>query len=278
MNNFIANHLVKLKKNNILYPEIELRALLQYSSLINNEIFLSNFHIDNININKFKSAFKRRILQEPFSKISNSKEFWSLDFYVNNNVLDPRPESEFLIAGIKEYFTNFNKKIKICDLGTGSGCLAITLAKLYNRSKVVATDISKDAIKVAKFNAKKYKLKNQIKFFNCKWINKIEKYDVIVSNPPYLSYSQYEKTNENIIKFEPRIALVGGRDGLKKYKEISSFSSLIMHKNSYLFIEIGKDQRDNVISIFEKSNFKIVKIFKDYQSIDRVLVIKKEYI
>ena len=130
MNNFIEDHINEIKKHNIPNPELELRVLLNHCLLNNGVILLNNFKIENINIQKFKSAFRRRMKHERVSKIFNKKEFWSFDFYVNQFVLDPRPESEFLIQTIKEYFTNLQSNITICDLGTGSGCLAITLAKI----------------------------------------------------------------------------------------------------------------------------------------------------
>ena len=275
MNNFINNHLNEIKKKKFPNPELELRVLLNYSSLNSDEVFLNNFKIDSINIQKFRSAFKRMLSQEPISKIFNTKEFWSLNFYVNKFVLDPRPESEFLIQAIKKYFTNLHSNIKICDLGTGSGCLAITLAKIYKKSKITATDISKDALKIAKQNAKKYCLENQIKFVNCNWISTTKQFDIVVSNPPYLSYSQYDNCDFNIKNFEPKIALIGGRDGLKSYRHISQFANFILHNDSFLFVEIGQSQEANVRKIFLNKNIKLIKIIKDYQQINRVLVLKK---
>ena len=256
-------------------PELELRVLLNNCSINNDEILLSNFNINKINIQKFKSAFYRRIKQEPISKIFNKKEFWSFDFYVNHFVLDPRPESEFLIQTIKDFFTNDQTKIKICDLGTGSGCLAITLAKIYKNSKITATDISNNALEVAKQNAIKHAVDKQIKLVNCNWISTNEKFDLIVSNPPYLSYSEYKKCNNNIKNFEPKIALIGGKDGFECYRQISALSNLIMKKNSFLFIEIGKSQINYIKKIFLNQKLKLIKIIKDYQQIERVLVLKK---
>ena len=128
MNNFIQSHLNKLYEKSFSNPELELRVLLNNCSLNNKEVFLNNFNIDNIDMNKFNLAFNRRLCNEPTSKIFNQKEFWSLDFYVDYHVLDPRPESEFLIEEIVNIYNNFDLNLNICDLGTGSGCLAISLA------------------------------------------------------------------------------------------------------------------------------------------------------
>ena len=275
MNSFIRDHLNEIKKQDIPNPELELRVLLNNCSINNKEVFLNNLNIDIINIEKFKSIFQRRINNEPLSKIINKKEFWSLDFYVNNHVLDPRPSSEFLIQTIKEYFTDIQSNIKICDLGTGSGCLAITLATIYKNSKITATDISNDALKIAKKNAKKHNVEKQIKFINCDWFSKNEKFDLVVSNPPYLTFDEYNKSNINIKNFEPKIALIGGHDGLKSYRKISQIICSILNNNSFLFIEIGASQINDVKNIFLKQNVKLIKIVKDCQQIDRVIVLKK---
>ena len=237
MNNFIKNHLNEIKKLNFSNPELELRTLLNHSSLNNKEIFLNNFDIEKIDVKKFNSAFVRKMNYEPISKIFNNKEFWSLDFHVNQFVLDPRPESEFLIQTIQKYFTNFHSKIKICDLGTGSGCLAITLAKIYKKSKILATDISKKALAVAKKNAIKHNEANQIQFNNDNWISKNTKFDLVVSNPPYLSFNQYNNCEKNVKEFEPKIALVGGHDGLKSYRQIAKIANSLIHNNSFIFLK-----------------------------------------
>ena len=275
MNNFIKDHLNLIKKYNIPNPELELRTLLNNCLLNNEVVFLNNFNINKINIQKFKSAFQRRLNYEPLSKIFNKKEFWSLNFYVNQCVLDPRPESEFLIQVIKKYFNNLKSNIKICDLGTGSGCLAITLAKIYNKSKITATDISKEALEIANKNAEKHYVTKQIKFINCDWFTNDERFDFVLSNPPYLSYNEYERCEINVKNFEPKIALVGGLDGLESYRQISNIVHSILNNNSFLFIEIGKSQTANVKNIFVKKNLKLIEIVKDYQQIDRVLVLKK---
>ena len=275
MNNFIKDHLNLIKKYNIPNPELELRTLLNNCLLNNEVVFLNNFNINKINIQKFKSAFQRRLNYEPLSKIFNKKEFWSLNFYVNQCVLDPRPESEFLIQVIKKYFNNLKSNIKICDLGTGSGCLAITLAKIYNKSKITATDISKEALEIANKNAEKHYVTKQIKFINCDWFSNNERFDFVLSNPPYLSYNEYERCEINVKNFEPKIALVGGLDGLESYRQISNIVHSILNNNSFLFIEIGKSQTANVNTIFVKKNLKLIEIVKDYQQIDRVLVLKK---
>ena len=156
----------------------------------------------------------------------------------------------------KKIFINYDKNIKICDLGTGSGCLAIVLAKIYKNSKVIATDISKAAIKVAKINSEKHHIEDQIKFINCNWVHPVSKFDLIVSNPPYLSHKEYMNCQDEVKFYEPKIALKAGKDGLKSFKEIALISSKIMHFNSFICIEIGKNQKNDV------QKFLIITILK----------------
>ena len=275
MINFITFHLEKLKTNKISNPEFELRLLFNYCSINKKEIFLNDFNLNKINLIKFKNAFQRRIFHEPLSKIFNIKEFYSLNFYVNNKVLDPRPETEFIIDAVKDFFLNNESSIKICDLGTGSGCLAITLAKIYKNSKILATDISKDALNVAKKNAIIHNVQNRIDFKFCNWIKNKKIFDIIVCNPPYLSEKDYIKCDQNIRKYEPKIALLGGKNGLKYFSELSIIFREISHHKSLIFVEIGHRQLEQVLTIFKNNDLIPLKIIKDYQQINRVIVLKK---
>ena len=275
MDNFLENHLNILKKKNFSSPEIDLRTLLKHSLKNEGEIFFSNFNFDKIDLKKFNLMFKRRINNEPISKIVKKKEFWSYDFYVNNYVLDPRPETEFIIETVRKYFLDINKNLKIADLGTGSGCLAITLAKIYKQSKILATDISFNALKVAKKNSKHHNVYKQISFSKCNWINSIKDIDIFVSNPPYISNKSYQKIDIGIKSFEPQIALRAGIDGLEAFRQIARILTPLMSQDAYFFLEIGYKQKLEVVKIFGKYGIEVVEIVKDYQFIERVLVLKK---
>ena len=229
MCNFIKNHLEVLNEKNFTDPIIELRALLNKTSICEKEIILSNFNINQINLSLFQSAFERRIKMEPLAKIFNEKYFWKYRFIVNKNVLDPRPETELIIESVKKNFQNKNKKLKIIDLGTGSGCLAISLAMEFKNSFITATDISKSALNVAKKNSKKFNVCKQIKFNYCDWFETKESFDVIVSNPPYLTDNEYNNLSKEIKLYEPKIALRGGEDGLTCFREIAYKIQKITH-------------------------------------------------
>ena len=275
MNNLVYLSLQKLRNKKIYNPELDLRILLNHSSKIKKQIFLNNLNINDIDIDYFNSLLQKRLNYEPISKIIKKKNFWKYDFFVNSNVLDPRPETELIIEEVLSNIKDRKKQYKILDIGTGSGCLAICLAKELTNSKITAIDISKRAINVAKKNIKLKKLEHQIdlKLID---INKIkDKYDIIVSNPPYLTECEYEKAQEEIKNFEPKVALVGGADGLQIYRILSKIIDYIMANNSYFVCEIGKGQLDSIKDIFQNTNLILKKTSKDLNKIDRTLTFFK---
>jgi release factor glutamine methyltransferase len=162
MNDLINSSLEKLKEKNIPNAEIDLRVLLNYSKCTKNEIILSNFDLDQININLFNKVLNRRLSNEPISKIINKKNFWKDEFYVNEYVLDPRPETEGIIEESTKIIKNKHSSIKILDIGTGSGAIAISLAREFINANIMAIDISEEAINVANLNVNNKKLNNQI--------------------------------------------------------------------------------------------------------------------
>ena len=275
MNDLIKNSLNKLKQKNIYNPELDLRILLKHSSKKNNEIILSNFKIEDINIVKFKSLLQKRINRQPIAKIINNKSFWKNDFYVNNFVLDPRPETELIIEEALSIYKNKNLKLKILDIGTGSGCIAISLAKEFKNAFITAIDISKEALEVAEKNLKIHNCNNnvQLKMVDFKNIN--TKFDLIVSNPPYLTNNQFHNADPEVKNFEPKLALIGGDDGLKFYREYSNNLQNLMHKYSNFICEIGINQREDCEEIFKNSGLYINKIVNDLQGIERILSFSK---
>jgi len=187
MNDFILFNLNKLKLKKIPNPEIDLRILLNYSKYIEEEIILSNLNLSQINVKLFNILLNRRLENEPISKIINKKSFWKDDFYVNQFVLDPRPETEFIIEESANIVKDKRASLKILDIGTGSGAIAISLAREFVNAKIIAIDISDQAIHVANKNISEKNLLNQIeiKKTTIDFIN--DAFDLIVSNPPYLT-------------------------------------------------------------------------------------------
>jgi len=220
--------------------------------------------INTKNILAFKEYLQRRSKNEPIAYILGEKEFWSKKFYVNKSTLIPRPETELLVDKILKIYRE--KKISILDIGTGSGCIIISLLSSLKNSKGVGIDISKNAISTAKKNALKYKLTKRVKFIN-KSFNNIfsKKFDLIVSNPPYIDSKDIKNLSDDIKRYEPRIALDGGNDGLDLIKKVIYKSKSILKIKGMLALEIGNEQIKKVSKILIDNNFKIKHVIKDYK-------------
>ena len=226
-------------------------------------------------LKSFKALITRRKLGEPIAYILKKKEFWRNIFYVDKNVLIPRPDTEILI---EEAIKLLNKKQTkfVLDIGTGSGCIIISLAK--ERPNIVGTaiDISKSAIKVAKINAKMHHLKNRIKFYNSSVDNFFKgKYDLIVSNPPYISNLELKYLDKDIIGYEPLVSLNGGLDGSFVLNKVIKKSSSLLKIGGKLVLEIGFDQKYKVMSLLKKKIFLLTRVVKDYANKDRCIIATK---
>jgi release factor glutamine methyltransferase len=216
------------------------------------------------------SSFKRRIKGEPLQYILGKTEFRGLEFKVNKNVLIPRPETEILVEAAIKYAKNK----KILDLGTGSGCIAVSIAKELSGIDLTAVDISKDALAIAKENAKLNGVK--VRFLRSNFFKGLsEKYDIIVSNPPYIPCAEI-KSLQPELKYEPLIALDGGCDGLASYRKIIQEAPDYLKADGMLIMEMGFNQRKPIEGIVsEAKSFNIIEVIKDYNNIDRVIVVKK---
>jgi len=221
--------------------------------------------INTKNISAYKEYLQRRSNNEPIAYILGEKEFWSKIFYVNTSTLIPRPETELLVDKILKIYKE--KKISILDIGTGSGCIIISLLSGLKNSNGIGIDISKNAIFTAKKNAVKYKLTKRVKFFN-KSLNNIfsKKFDLIVSNPPYIDSKSIKNLSYDIKRYEPRIALDGGNDGLDLIKKVIYKSKNILKIKGMLALEIGNEQIKKVSKILIDNNFRIKHIIKDYKT------------
>ena len=259
------------------------------TSKLDAEVLLSNVLKKNLveliidketKINKdefilYKKLIKRRKLGEPIAYILNKKEFWKNTFFVDRNVLIPRPDTEVIIEEILKLINKDEKKF-ILDIGTGSGCIIISIANERPKLICTAIDISKKALKVAKINAKMHHIKNRIKFYNSSVDNFFKgKYDLIVSNPPYISNLKIKYLEKDIIGYEPLVSLRGGPDGSSVLNKVIKRSSSLIKIGGKLVLEIGYDQKYKIMCLLKKENFYINKIVKDYAGNDRCLIATK---
>jgi len=213
---------------------------------------------------KYKHLIQRRSQCEPIAYIVKEKEFWSKNFLVSSDTLIPRPETELIVEKLTKIFEE--KKISILDIGTGTGCILISLLSELKNSKGIGIDISKKALRIAEKNSEQHGMKNKIKFFHKSLDSKFyQKFDLIVSNPPYIKKSEIKNLQEDVRKFEPRIALDGGNDGLDLIKKVIYKSKYILKIKGMLALEIGNEQFNKVSKILKKNNFKIEHIVKDYK-------------
>jgi release factor glutamine methyltransferase len=217
------------------------------------------------NFFKYKKFIQRRSQNEPVAYILEEKEFWSKLFYVTPDTLIPRPETELMVEKLIKIFKE--KKISILDMGTGSGCILISLLSELKHSNGIGVDISKKALIIAKKNAYKNGLHKNIKFLNKSLDGNFnQKFDLVVSNPPYIKSNEIKNLSEDIKKYEPRIALDGGNDGLDLIKKVIYKTTYILKVNGTLALEIGNEQFRKVSEILIKKNFKIEHIIKDYNN------------
>ena len=266
-----------LKKNSISTANIDAETLLCFSLNKSREEILLNldYKIKKLEINLFNACISRRKQKEPVSLIIGKRYFWNSYFKINTHVLTPRFETELLIEELLKQY-KFSKKINILDVGIGSGCILISLLK--ERRKWIGTgiDISKNAIKSAEFNAKIQQVDNRIKFVNSD-IDKFYygKYDLIVSNPPYINLIRYNNLDKSVKDFEPKKALYGGIDGLRIIENIIKRSKIILKNYGTLAMEIGLGQHYKTLNILKKNGFVVFKTLKDYQKIKRCIIAKK---
>ena len=255
-----------LKENkissHILDSEILLSKVLNKSR---EEILINlNQKIEKRNIRLFENYLQRRSKNEPIAYILKEKEFWSKRFKINKNTLIPRPETELLVEKIVEIYKG--KKISILDIGTGSGCIIISLLGELKQSFGIGVDISNEAILVAKKNARDHKLSNRLKFFSKSFEGIFDKkFDLIVSNPPYIVRNDIKNLSDDIKKYEPRMALDGGNDGLDLIKKVIYKSRKILKVNGTLALEIGNEQIKKVSKILIDNKFRIKKVIRDYK-------------
>ena len=273
----IRKGMIMLKNNNVTEPNIKARLIMQYVLNKPREYLLvydKEILMLRQEVNYFK-AIKKLCQGIPIQHITHRQEFMKMTFYVDENVLIPRQDTEILVEEVIKIAKKINAK-KILDLCTGSGAIAISLAKYIENSEITAVDISSKALNIAKINSKNNNVENQITFIESDLYKNLpkEKYDIIVSNPPYIKKEIIKKLDKEVQK-EPKLALDGGYDGLDFYRKIVSKADEYLKFHGYLCLEIGYDQKEEVEEIINKQE-KYIDTYckKDLCDNDRVIVTK----
>lgn len=221
----------------------------------------------------FENTLSRRYNREPMSHILGTREFWGLPFEVSKDVLDPRPDSETLIEAVLAARPQRTEEIHILDLGTGSGCLLVSLLSEYKWARGTAVDISPEALKVAKRNAYKLTLDERVNFVQSDWCAKVTgTFDVIVSNPPYISETEFADLSAEVTEHEPKCALLAGCDGLDGYRALIPQLPRMMNKNALVVLEIGHTQAQAVAQLVQDAGLAVTEIRHDLAACPRCVV------
>ena len=268
----LSDTAIKLSKSGIEGGARDARILTAYALGIPiSDLSLKiNEQVSRKIISKLEKLINRRIEREPISKILERREFWGRSFSINENVLDPRGDTETLIDYVIE------KPVKsVLELGTGSGAIAVTLACEWKEANVTATDISEDALSLAERNAEKFNVKNKINFLKSDWFDAVEGlFDLIIANPPYIGLMEQGEISPEVIKYDPEIALFAGSDGLDAYRKIIPSLAKFLNPEGFVVLEIGASQSNQVKDLMNSSGFFDLKTVKDLSGKDRLIAAK----
>ncbi len=280
----IRPEIEKLKKVGIETANLDCRILLSKSQDKDKVVYNhEKIDISENEIKKFQSLVEQRLSGKPVSRIINKRNFWKQEFKLNEETLDPRPDSETLINSVLEHYKNKSKSFKILDLGSGSGCLGLSLLEEYKNSEVTFFDISKKSLDIVKINASNFGVLDRSKFINLDWsveewdlnLIKIEneiKFDVVISNPPYIPTEHIKTLQTEVKNYDPFIALNGGNDGLDSYRILIPKLKNVVKKNGKVFFEIGKGQENFISSKAKEHKMLPIEYKKDLSGVNRVLV------
>jgi len=273
----INNAYQNLKNNNIK------SALLDSELLMANVLKKSREHIvlnldkdiDKKDFDNFQNLIDQRSEGKPIAYLINKKSFWKYEFYVNEHVLIPRPDTEIIIEQVLKIYQN-KKKINFLDIGFGSGCILLSILKERKNFKGTGVDVSKYALKVCEINAFKLGVKNRLKLYNSNIDKfKLGKYDLIISNPPYIKNLDLKYLEKDVKKFEPKLALDGGLDGISEIRKVITKSSELIKNGGKLILEIAYNQTYEVKNLLKKNSFYINSVVKDLAKNDRCIISTK---
>ncbi len=266
-----------LKQNFILSSSLDSEILL--AKVLNKDrkyiLFNPNKLLNKNNIYNFEKLIEKRSLKKPISYLTNKKNFWNSEFYVTDDVLIPRPDTELLVENVLKLTKNKNR-FKILDIGIGSGCILLSILKERPNFNGVGLDISKNCLNISKINAIKLNVVSRLKLYKTN-VDKFNlgKYDLIVSNPPYIENYKIKYLEKDVSLYEPLLALSGGLDGLSEIRKVVKKSSELIKRKGKLVLEIGFNQKNKVIKILKKEGFYINNTIKDLAKNDRCIISTK---
>lgn len=268
--------LARLKDASIQNPQLDCTLLFEKATNIKriDLICHPDQPVSHMQIDCFLTFIQRRMTHEPISHILGMREFWSLPFFVTKDTLDPRPDSETLIEASLKQFPNHQTTLNILDLGTGTGCLLISLLKEYPNAFGIGVDISYKTLQITQKNINYHELSDRTYLVNTHWTKGLNhKFDLIISNPPYIPLKDKDTLQPDVRLFDPEKALYGGEDGLTCYHDIAKTIKPLLAPQGCIILELGIHQKNDVISIFQKNGFDHFNIQKDLHGIDRTLII-----
>ena len=266
-----------LKKNNIKFPNLDCEILL--AKVLNKQRKYLILNLDKTlnkkNLEIYKDLINQRSNGKPIAYLTKKKDFWNYEFIIEEGALIPRPDTEVLIEATIELFKN-KDYASILDVGVGTGCIILSILKEKPYFYGKGIDVSRKSISLSKLNAKKFNLENRVKFIKTDVDNFYHgKYDLIISNPPYIKSNRIKYLEKDVRSFEPKLALDGGLDGTFKILKTIEKASTLLKSNGKLVLEIGYDQKTKIISLLKKRGFYINNIIKDYAKNDRCVISTK---
>jgi release factor glutamine methyltransferase len=235
----------------------------------------SSYPINKNDLNNFYKLIEQRSLGKPVAYLTKKKSFWNSEFFITKDVLIPRPDTELVVENILR-LTKQKSKINLLDIGVGSGCIVVSILKERENFRATGIDLSKKCLFISKKNAIAHKVNSRLKLYKSD-VDKFNlgKYDLIVSNPPYIKTCELKYLEKDVVKFEPRLALDGGLDGLSEIRKVIKKSSELIKKNGKFILEIGFDQKNKVINLLKKEGFYINSAQKDLAKNDRCIISTK---
>ena len=266
-----------LNQNNISSSKLDSEILISKVLKRDRKFVIMNFQkeIEKNSLNTFMDLIKQRSVGKPIAYLIGKKDFWKYEFDINTEVLVPRTDTEIIIEEVLKMTKNKNK-LNILDIGSGSGCIILSILKEKINFFGIGIDVSKNCVDLSRRNADKIGVSNRVKFLKSDIDNfKNHKYDLIVSNPPYISHADLKMLDRGIIDFEPILALDGGLDGLSLIRRVINKASKLIKKNGRFVLEFGSDQKEKVKKILINKGFYINKVLKDYAKNDRCIISTK---